>query len=199
MTWYPFYVHFFIACPRGNERKLQRITELLYCAFCVYGANITDEFEDVVMDEIIQTEMPEAIYFVARPWGDDEFSPIPEEYDFAMKDPELSWVYMVTFSQTEGYEEQTLYTNFELSETAHATQEDFDMFLERNTGKIGHHYVGGGTDERVYAYLDSISGDNGRSDDFNYDLLLPGAPFIEIPNVKVCEIEPEKESEPMDE
>lgn len=185
MTWYPSYVQFFIACTRGNELKLQRVAELLYCAFCVYGADITSEYDDRTMPAIIKKEIPEMTCCKAYPWDETEDRSILKEFKSVMDDPNMIWVHVVTYNENPALEEFTMYTNFELVKEGKATQKDFDRFLERNLGKICFAFVGSGVEEIVNDYYNSLNQDD---EDFDYDHVLPGAPLVSIQNTKLYEL-----------
>lgn len=184
MTWYPHYVQFIIACKRGNELKLQKIAELLHSAFCVYGANIDDEFEDTVMPEIIKRELKDipGATSIVFPWGSPEGGKpsIREIFKSTLDDPTMSWIHMVTYNEDPNLEEDTMYSNFELTREGTANQKDFDAFLEKHKGKIGFHFVGSVDGDIVEDYYTKVSSD----DDFDSDILQVGAPFVEVSKIR---------------
>jgi len=171
MIW-SLHTHFLIACRRGNELELQRITQLLWCALIEYGIEIVpDDDEESDSDEVAKDKLKhknELLKKIVRQEmchlpgvmicidNDGDQNVKRSDYEAMLNDPLMIWTHAVGHTESDPLCANTIYANFAFVTDGEPTQNNFNKFVAQWPNTFGFNYYDDDSLSVIEKYQHSI-------------------------------------------
>lgn len=156
MSW-SIFTDFLIACRRGNELKLQKITQLLWCALIEYGIEIVpDDDEESDNEEVTSAKVKELNELLAK-IVHQETQHLPgvvfyvrfdskknlnhSDFEELFNDPLMIWTHAVGCGENDLVVGDFIYANFAFVSEGEPSQTDFDKLVSHWPNTFGFNYI----------------------------------------------------------